>query len=156
MDGKASMQYRISAGALTVHKDKILLVRHYRAGLHDFWAPPGGGVEGGEELASTVERETFEETGLVVAAGPLAYIDELVDDRERMIKFWFLAHYVSGSIDVGHNPAEGESIIEAGWFSRDGLPTGHVFPDPLHDRFWQDLEGGFPAPVKLPLKRALF
>ncbi|UJW84386.1 NUDIX domain-containing protein [Devosia sp. SL43] len=150
------MRHRISAGVLTVHDGKILLVRHFRAGLHDFWAPPGGGVEGGEELADAAEREALEETGLVIAAGPLAYIDELIDDSERMIKFWFLARYVSGVIDVDSNPAEGESIIEAGWFARNSLPEGYVFPDPLHDRFWQDLATGFPAPIKLPLKRALF
>lgn len=150
------MQHRISAGVLTVHDGKILLVRHYRPGVHDFWAPPGGGAEGSEELAAAAEREALEETGLVVEAGPLAYIDELVDDSGRMVKFWFLARYVSGSLDVGNNPAEGESIIEAGWFARDGPPAGHVFPDPLHGQFWQDLETGFAAPTKLPLKQALF
>lgn len=150
------MQHRISAGVLTVHEGKILLVRHYRPGIHDFWAPPGGGVEGSEELAAAAEREALEETGLVVEAGPLAYIDELVDHSGRMVKFWFLAHYVSGIIDVGNNPAGGESIAEAGWFARDGLPAGYVFPDPLHGRFWQDIETGFPAPVKLPLRQSLF
>lgn len=150
------MRHRISAGVMALHGGKVLLVRHYRPGVHDFWAPPGGGVEGSEELAAAAEREALEETGLVVAAGPLAYIDELVDDNERMIKFWFLAHYVSGSIDVGNNPAEGESIVEAGWFAADALPRGHVFPDPLHGPFWRHVAGGFPVPIKLPLKRSLF
>ncbi len=150
------MAHRISAGALVLREDKILLVRHFRPGIHDFWAPPGGGVEGEEELSAAAERETFEETGLRVRAGAMAYIDELFDDSERMIKFWFLADYVSGELDITANPAAGESISEAGWFARDKLPKGHVFIGPADGQFWEDLKTGFPAPIKLPLRRLLF
>ncbi|HTN62465.1 MAG TPA: NUDIX hydrolase [Devosia sp.] len=150
------MQHRISAGVLTLHQNKILLVRHFRPGIHDFWAPPGGGVEGTEELSAAAEREAFEETGLRVRAGALAYIDELVEGSGRMVKFWFLADYISGVIDVTANPAEGESIIDAAWFSRDTLPKEHVFPEPLHGRFWDDVLTGFATPIKLPLRRSIF
>ena len=150
------MQHRISAGVLALRDGKILLVRHFRPGKHDFWAGPGGGAEGGEELHEAAVREAFEETGLHVKAGPMAYIDELVDDWGRIVKFWFVADYLSGEIDVSANPAEGESISEAGWFSRDDLPQGHVFPEILRDRFWDDLKTGFPAPIKLPLRKSIF
>lgn len=150
------MKHRISAGVLALRNDHILLVRHFRAGQHDFWAGPGGGVEGGEELHQAAEREAFEEAGIRVRARSMAYIDELVDDWGRIVKFWFMADYISGEIDVSANPAEGESISEAGWFARDALPPGHVFPEVLRDRFWQDLQTGFPAPVKLPLRRSIF
>ena len=150
------MRHRISAGVLAMQGEAILLVRHYRPGVHDFWAGPGGGVEGAEELAAAAEREALEETGLVVRAGPMAYIDELIDDSGRLVKFWFLARYVSGAIDVSANPAEGESITQAGWFTRDALPAGHVFPELLRDRFWDDLAKGFPAPIKLPLRQSIF
>lgn len=150
------MRHRISAGVLALRQDAILLVRHYRPGVHDFWAGPGGGAEGAEELAAAAEREAFEETGLIVRSGPMAYIDELIDDSGRMVKFWFLASYVSGDIDVTANPAEGEAIAEAGWFTRDSLPAGHVFPEILRDRFWHDLAAGFPAPIKLPLRQSIF
>jgi 8-oxo-dGTP diphosphatase len=150
------MTHRISAGVLALHEDRILLVRHYRPGVHDFWSGPGGGVEGTEELHAAAEREAFEETGLRVRARSMAYIDELVDDWGRMLKFWFLADYVSGEIDVTANPAQGEAISEAGWFARDALPIGHVFPEILRDRFWDELQTGFPAPIKLPLRQSIF
>lgn len=150
------MNYRISAGVLALRDGRILLVRHYRPGLHDFWAGPGGGVEGSEELAAAAEREALEETGLNLRIGPLAYIDELVDSWGRIVKFWFLAEYLSGSIDVGRNPAEGEAIVEAGWFAPEALPQGHVFPEVLRDRFWIDLQAGFAAPIKLPLRQSIF
>lgn len=150
------MKHRISAGVLALRDDQILLVRHFRAGRHDFWAGPGGGVEGAEELYEAAQREAFEETGLRVQTHTLAYIDELVDDWGRIVKFWFLADYLSGEIDISANPAEGESIIEAGWFSRNALPQGHIFPDVIRHRFWDDLVTGFPAPIKLPLRRSIF
>lgn len=150
------MKHRISAGVLALRDNRILLVRHFRPGIHDFWAGPGGGVEGNEQLYEAAEREAFEETGLRVRAHTLAYIDELIDDSGRMVKFWFLADYLSGEIDVSANPAEGEAISEAGWFARDALPTGHVFPEILRDRFWHDLTPGFPPPFKLPLRQSIF
>ncbi|AVF03596.1 MULTISPECIES: NUDIX domain-containing protein [Devosia] len=150
------MKHRISAGVLALRDDRILLVRHFRPGEHDFWAGPGGGAEGAEELHEAAEREAFEEAGIRVRARSMAYIDELVDDWGRIVKFWFLADYVSGEIDVSANPAEGESISEAGWFAREALPQGHVFPEVLRDRFWAELAAGFPAPIKLPLRQSIF
>ncbi len=149
------MKHRISAGTLTLRAGKVLLVHHVRPGVHDFWVGPGGGVEADESLVAAAERETFEETGLTVRAGRAAYVEELVDEATRYLKFWFLADYVSGVIDTRANPAEGESIVEAGWFARDALPAGLVFPLVLRDRFSADLESGFPAPVFLPLRRAI-
>ncbi|KKB07858.1 NUDIX domain-containing protein [Devosia chinhatensis] len=150
------MRHRISAGVLAVHKGKILLVRHFRPGRHDFWAGPGGGVEGDEDLSAAAEREAFEETGLRVKARNLAYIDELVDESGRIVKFWYLADFIDGDIDVTRNPAAAESIFEAGWFDRTALPEGHVFPEVLRDRFWDDLEAGTRFPIKLPLRRSIF
>jgi hypothetical protein len=91
-----------------------------------------------------------------VLATRLAYIDEGWSAELRMLKFWFLADYMSGEIDVSANPADGESIVEAGWFALDALPQGHVFPEPLRTRFTRDLAAGFPGAVKLPLRELLF
>jgi 8-oxo-dGTP diphosphatase len=150
------MRHRISAGVLALHEGRILLVRHYRPGVHDFWCGPGGGVESDEELHAAAEREAFEETGLRVRAHTLAYIDELIDASGRIVKFWYLADYLSGEIDTGNNPAKGEAIAEAGWFRRNELPEGHVFPEILRDRFWSDIAAGFASPVKLPLRHSIF
>jgi ADP-ribose pyrophosphatase YjhB (NUDIX family) len=150
------MRHRISAGVLALRENKILLVRHFRPAIHDFWSGPGGGVEDTEELHEAAEREAFEETGLKVRAHTLVSVDHLIDDSGRMLKFWFLADYVSGEIDVTANPAKGESISEAGWFSQSALPAGHVFPDILRDGFWDLLETGFPPLRTLPVRQSIF
>lgn len=139
-----------------MHEGKILLVCHQQPGQEQFWVAPGGGVEGSEELARAAERETFEESGINVVATRLAYIDEGWNAEQRILKFWFLADYVSGEINVADNPADGEHIVGAGWFALDALPEGHVFPEPLRTRFTRDLAAGFPGAVKLPLHELLF
>ena len=139
-----------------VRNQQILLVRHTDEGKYDYWSPPGGGVEGSEELAEAAQREVLEETNINVRIKQLAYIDELIDPGERMVKFWFLGEYVSGEIDVGRNPASGEKTSEAGWFTQQRLPAGYVFPYILRDQLWLDLEKGRVAPRKLPLQRSVF
>jgi ADP-ribose pyrophosphatase YjhB (NUDIX family) len=153
---KHFMKHRISVGALVVREDRLLLARHFIPGVYDFWAPPGGGVEKDEELETAVIRETFEETRLVVAARKLAYIDELIDSSGRMVKFWFIAEYLSGDIDTNANPVSGEAIICADWFRRDAFPSGHVFPEILYSDFWHHLEAGFDHVRRLPLKTSIF
>lgn len=139
-----------------IRDGRLLLARHWKPGRYDFWAPPGGGVEGDEELWATAERETLEETGIRASVHTLAYTDELIDGDGRMVKFWFLADHRSGEIDVDANPNPEEPIVEAAWFDRDGLPNGHVFPSVLRDDFWRRLETGFAAPIKLPLRTSIF
>lgn len=150
------MAHRISCGALVLREDKILLAHHVQPGRYDFWAAPGGGVEGSEELEAAAEREVLEETGLVIRASRIAYIDHLWNQAGRTVKFWFLADYVAGERNVSANPADGESIVAAEWFPLDALPAGHVFPEPLRERFRDDLAAGFPTPIRLPLRELLF
>ena len=138
------MSYRIAAGALVVDRGRILLVREDFSPDGPFWVAPGGGVEGTEDLAAAAEREVREETGLSVRAVRLVYVEEGFDGTTRSVKFWFLATLIGSS--------EPRGDLVAGWFARDALPE-EVYPLELRERFWTDLEAGFPnALVKLPLR----
>ncbi|MDE2911760.1 MAG: NUDIX domain-containing protein [Paracoccaceae bacterium] len=150
------MNHRISVGALVLRNERLLLVHHFVPGEHDYWVPPGGGVEDDEELEAAVARETFEETRIVVRAKRLAYIDELIDSSGRMVKFWFVAEYLSGEIDTGANPAGEECISSAGWFAQNALPSGHVFPAILRAEFWEHQKEGFDHVRRLPLRTSVF
>lgn len=152
----ATMEHRISSGALVLRDERILLVRHRLEGEYDYWAPPGGGVEDHEELEAAAAREVFEEAGIRAQMLSLAYIDELIDHYGRMIKFWYIAQYLSGEITLELNPAVEESIVDAGWFAHATLPKEHVFPVLLRDQFWKDLGSGFQHPRKLPLQHSIF
>jgi ADP-ribose pyrophosphatase YjhB (NUDIX family) len=53
--------YRVSAKAVIVQDNKILLVKE---NIHDWWGLPGGGVDHGESASEALHREITEELGL--------------------------------------------------------------------------------------------
>jgi len=149
------MRHRIAAGALVVRDDRLLLVHHRREGAYDFWVPPGGGIVGGEALDAAAAREAAEETGLIVEATALAYIDELLISGTRQCKFWYLARIVGGTLTTGSAAARAEHIVEARFLGADELDDKTVFPTVITDGFWAHLREGFERPRFLGVREAV-
>jgi 8-oxo-dGTP diphosphatase len=60
------------AGAIVRDADgRLLVIRRGREPGRGLWSLPGGRCEPGEDAAAAAVRETYEETGLIVTAGPL-------------------------------------------------------------------------------------
>ena len=70
---------RHACRGILLHDGKILLI--YEAN-NDKYIIPGGGVEGGESHAVTLEREVREETGLLVIPESIEEIGEILELRE--------------------------------------------------------------------------
>ena len=137
------MNHRISAGALVEHEGRLLLVRHRKEGAYDFWVAPGGGIQGSESLVVAAEREVKEETGLVVRAERVLYVEEFHNPETRHCKFWLQATLVGGSISVEAPEATAEYIVAAAWHTEDQVRSLQVFPEILQARYWQDRKAGF-------------
>jgi 8-oxo-dGTP diphosphatase len=60
----------VAVGGVAVREGALLLVQRGTDPQSGRWTIPGGRVEPGESLATAVEREMFEETGLRVRCGP--------------------------------------------------------------------------------------
>ncbi|MGW5123535.1 NUDIX hydrolase [Streptomyces sp. NPDC004069] len=68
------MQIRVSAYAIVVQEDRLLLARLADASpifTPGLWHLPGGGIDPGEQPVEALTREVREETGLELAAAQL-------------------------------------------------------------------------------------
>jgi 8-oxo-dGTP diphosphatase len=84
------MRYGISAGAILVTDERILLVHHQVDGKFDFWVPPGGRLEGNESICDCAKREVLGETGLNVELDQILYVQEFWEPEYDFCKFYFL------------------------------------------------------------------
>ena len=151
------MKHRIAAGALVVDSDSnVLLVRHRKVGVYDFWVAPGGGVENAEDLHCALRREVQEECGLLVEPECIAYIEDLTTPTIRECTIWFYSRVVGGELSSQSSAAAGEFIVDARFLSRDDFAGKIVFPPVLANVFWSDLAAGFPRPRYLGLRSMEF
>lgn len=118
---------RVGVGALVIHQEKVLLVKRGVAPNESLWAVPGGSLELGETLKECAERETLEETGVIVRAGKPIYTFDLIEkDDKGDIRFHFViidlwAEYKSGE------PFGQDDALEARWVGKEdikSLPVG--------------------------------
>ncbi|MBE9115818.1 NUDIX hydrolase [Lusitaniella coriacea LEGE 07157] len=114
---------------------KIVFVRRHDTGQ---WSLPGGMVDWGEDIPTTVRRELEEETGLtLVKMGRLIGVYSAADRDPRL-------HSISVAIEVyaeGVTAAQDAlEIAEAKPFDLSSIPYGHLSHD--HDRQLRDYLDG--------------
>ena len=80
---------------------------------------PGGKLDWGETARACAEREVAEELGIVITAGPvLAVTDMLSDDYH-----WVAVTYRADSVDGEPAIQEPAALADWGWFALDALPS---------------------------------
>ena len=94
--------------------DEVLLGRSNRF-PSAFYSVLAGFVEPGETLEETVQREIYEETGILVK--DITYFGSQPWPFPNSLMIGFTAQYAGGSIVLGD-----DEIQDAGWFTLDTLP----------------------------------
>jgi len=85
----------VGVGAVVFRNDEVLLVQRGREPAYGLWSLPGGLVKVGESLEAAVQREVFEETGVLVkAVDVVACLDRVIADDEGRIAY----HYVQREV----------------------------------------------------------
>ena len=118
---------RVGVGALVIHEGKVLLVKRGIQPNKGLWAVPGGSLELGESLVACAERETLEETGVVIRGENLIYVfDYRERDQDDRIRYHFVIVDVLGKY-VSGEPVGGDDAMEAHWVAKEEilhLPMG--------------------------------
>ena len=132
-------EHRISAGAIIIQEDQVLLVRYDDADGRSYLVGPGGGVLGNEGICQAVIREVREETGLEVSPQRVLFVEDLLSRRHRILKVWFLCNLVGGQLATTQGALE-EGITGVAWYRKDELLSEVVYPPALLSYDW----GTFP------------
>ena len=123
-------EHRISAGAIVIQEDQVLLVRYDGAGGRSYLVGPGGGVLGNEGIHQAVTREVQEETGLEVSPQKVLFVEDLLSRRHRIVKIWFLCDLIGGALTNTRGALE-EGITDVAWYGKDELLDEVVYPPEL-------------------------
>lgn len=144
---------RLAARALILHEDRLLLVNAYPGGQSDLWCAPGGGVHAGASLPDNLAREVFEETGLTIAVGAPALVNEFHDPKTgfHQVDLFFHCTITGGQIDPEWQDPEGV-VTDRAFFSRADLEFGRIRfkPDLLPRAAWGEVTLYDPLEVIVP------
>jgi len=132
-------EHRISAGAIVIQEDQVLLVRYDSGSGRSYLVGPGGGVLSNESLHQAVVREVREETGLEVSPQKVLSVEDLLSQCYRIVKIWFLCNLIGGRLTNTQGALE-EGITDVAWYRRDQLQDEVVYPPALLIYDW----GAFP------------
>ncbi|MBN1930860.1 MAG: NUDIX hydrolase [Desulfobacterales bacterium] len=108
---------QVAVGSFVFKENKILLVKRKNPPSEGIWAIPGGKVKLGETLKVATERETKEETSVIIHAGdPIFTFDFIESDNKGNIRYHYvivdlIGDYISGI------PHAGDDALEAGWIT---------------------------------------
>lgn len=118
----------VGVGAVIVDAGRVLLVKRGQPPLAGEWSLPGGGVEVGETLAAGVQREVFEETGLIVSVGPIVEVlDRIHPDADGRVQFHYVLIDYLCSV-VGGSLAPQSDAADARWAREEELEGFRLQP----------------------------
>ncbi len=130
-----------SGEAAVFHAGKLLLVRRTDDGL---WALPGGITDPGETLATTAQRELWEEAGIY---GPVTQLLGIFDSRlwhsDKRIHFYHAVFLIEVTDPT---PRPSPEVSAADYFAEAELPPlspGHHLRAPF---VFRQLRGEVPVP----------
>ena len=104
-----------AAGAFVTNtQGQVLMIKSPRYGDWEF---PGGQVEESETIPHALEREVFEETGIVVRLGSLVGIYSNTR-KPSIVNLDFICDYISGEPRTSAESSQVEWVNRAGALSR--------------------------------------
>lgn len=111
---------RVGCGAAILdNQGRLLLVKRVKNPEADHWGVPGGKLDWGEAAKTCAEREINEELGIVIKAGRVLAVTDMVAPDYH----WVAITYDVESFEGEPAIQEAHAIHEWGWFALDALPS---------------------------------
>src|SRR5829696_5406720 len=108
---------KVAVVSFVVQQGQLLLVKRLNEPGRGKWALPAGFVEAGEDPRMAAERETVEETGIVIEAERLFDVLHRPDtDGAADIVIAYEGRVLGGQLEAD------DDAEDAAWFPRDALP----------------------------------
>jgi 8-oxo-dGTP diphosphatase len=136
LEKNVEREYRISAGAIVIKENQILLVRYNNSDGTSYLVRPGGAVFTNEGTGQAVVREVREETGLEVSPQKVLFVEDLLSRRYRIVKIWFLCNLVGGQLARTQGALD-EGITDVVWHRKGQLLDEVVYPPELSSYGWR-------------------
>jgi len=103
---------RVRVAGILIENNEILLLKHEGVGEKEFlWSPPGGGMEFGDDAETNLQREFFEETGLMIKVQKLLFVNEFINSKIHAIELFYKVEKTGGILKLGHDPEMGNQQI---------------------------------------------
>jgi ADP-ribose pyrophosphatase YjhB (NUDIX family) len=119
-ESSAPPRPRLGCGAAILDaQGRILLVKRRRAPEAGCWGQPGGKLDWGEGARTCAEREILEELGVVVVAGPVLCVTDMIAEDSHWVAVTYRADGCVGEPTI----QEPEALEAWGWFALDALPS---------------------------------
>ncbi|MBU2101127.1 NUDIX domain-containing protein [Patescibacteria group bacterium] len=114
--GKLLRRTRHTAHVLLEKEGKFLLVQEATSMVRGLWGLPGGGIDAGESIEQTAEREAEEETGFDVEL--LKDLGDIRDKKRSSVRHVFLGEIKSGELKINER-----EHMDAGWFNKEEIQS---------------------------------
>lgn len=127
----------IKCRGIILNDDKILVVKH--SVDNDFYALPGGHIEGEESPKDCIEREIFEEFGVKPDVGRLLYINQFNGSNKSFLEFFFEIINGNDFLNLDESKIDKNEIFEVLWISKDS--DVYILPKKLNEDFKNGILG---------------
>ena len=113
-------------------EDKLFVVKHSEHA--DFYASPGGHLEGKENPKECIERELFEEFGIAPEVGKLLYVNNFLNpDGTNYFEFFFEIKNAKDYLDIEKLKIQKEEIFEILWVGKN--ENLNILPKKIYQDF---------------------
>ena len=127
--GVVGTAFRLTASAVCIRDDALLLVHWSPSVRQALWTLPGGGLEHAEDPFDTVRREVAEETGYTVEVERMLGVDSMRAKHRGTDWHWVRIVYQATVVGGALRSEVGGSTDRAAWIPLDevdGLPRNDL------------------------------